>query len=136
MTWPDLLGSLSWVFIFQPIVNYRTLEFDKPLSPTQAWKIVRRWGDYTDVGKVSPHDLRRTAITRALDQGLSHRQVRMMTGHKSLEMVLRYDHHRESMELNAVNFLDYAEQPPERPRNNDKAPEEKDNGRAGGKGGE
>jgi len=121
-------------FIFQPVVNYRTLEFDKPLSPTQAWKIVRRWGDYTDVGKVSPHDLRRTAITRALDQGLSHRQVRMMTGHKSLEMVLRYDHHRESMELNAVNFLDYAEPPPERPRINDKAPEEKDNDRAKGKG--
>jgi len=35
----------------------------------------------------------------------------MMTGHKSLEMVLRYDHHRESMELNAVNFLDYDEEP-------------------------
>jgi site-specific recombinase XerD len=94
-------------FIFQPMVNYRTLEFNKSLSSTQAWKIVRRWGDYTGVGKVSPHDLRRTAITRALDQGLSHRQVRMMTGHKSLEMVMRYDHHRESLELNAVNFLDY-----------------------------
>jgi integrase/recombinase XerD len=94
-------------FIFQPTVNYRTLEFNKSLSPTQAWKVVRRWGDYTGVGKVSPHDLRRTAITRALDQGLSHRQVRMMTGHKSLEMVLRYDHHRESLELNAVNFLNY-----------------------------
>ena len=89
---------------------------------------------YTDVGKVSTHDLRRTAITRALDQGLSHRQVRMMTGHKSLEMVLRYDHHRESMELNAVNFLDYAEPPSERLRINDQAPEEKDNDRAKGKG--
>jgi integrase/recombinase XerD len=96
-------------FISQPTVNYRTLEFDKSLSPTQAWKIVRRWDNYTGVGKVSAHDLRRTAITRALDQGLSHRQVRMMTGHKSLEMVLRYDHHRESLELNAVNFLDYTE---------------------------
>ncbi len=117
-------------FIFQPTVNYRTLEFNKSLSPTQAWKIVRRWGDYTGVGKVSPHDLRRTAITRALDQGLSHRQVRMMTGHKSLEMVLRYDHHRESLELNAVNFLDYTEPPP---RIGDDAREEKDNERAGGK---
>jgi hypothetical protein len=34
----------------------------------------------------------------------------MMTGHKSLEMVMRYDHHRENMELNAVNFLDFGEQ--------------------------
>jgi integrase/recombinase XerD len=119
-------------FIFQPTVNYRTLEFDKPLSPTQGWKIVRRWGDYTGVGKVSPHDLRRTAITRALDQGLSHRQVRMMTGHKSLEMVLRYDHHRESLELNAVNFLDYTEQPAA-PRLGEGAREEKGPDLAAGK---
>jgi integrase/recombinase XerD len=96
--------------LFQPLVNYRTLEFDKPLSTTQAWKIVRRWAEFTGLGKVSPHDLRRTAITRALDQGLSYRQVRMMSGHRSLEMVLRYDHHRESLELNAINFLDYQEE--------------------------
>jgi len=29
-------------FIFQPLVNYRTLEFDKALSTTQTWQIVRR----------------------------------------------------------------------------------------------
>jgi integrase/recombinase XerD len=98
--------------LFQPLVNYRTLEFDKGLSATHAWKIVRRWAEFTGLGKVSPHDLRRTAITRALDQGLTHRQVRMMSGHKSLEMVLRYDHQRENLELNAVNFLHYAEEPP------------------------
>ena len=93
--------------IFQPLVNYRTLEFDKGLSPTQAWKIVQRWANFTGLEKVSPHDLRRTAITRALDQGMNYRQVRMMSGHKSLEMVLRYDHHRDNMELNAINFLNY-----------------------------
>lgn len=95
--------------IFQPLVNYRTLEFDKGLSTTQAWKIVRHWGDFTGIGKVSPHDLRRTAITQAFDQKLTPRQVRMMSGHKSLEMVLRYDHQRENLELNAVNFLVYEE---------------------------
>jgi integrase/recombinase XerD len=96
-------------FIFQPSVNYRTLEFDKPLSPTQAWKVVRRWGEYTGVGKVSPHDLRSTAITRSLDLGLSPHQVRMMTGHKSLEMITRYARPLEGQEWNAVHFLDYAE---------------------------
>lgn len=109
--------------IFQPLVNYRTLEFDKGLSPTQAWKIVQRWAKFTGLEKVSPHDLRRTAITRALDQGLSYRQVRMMSGHKSLEMVLRYDHHRDNMELNAINFLEY---------DNDEVP--RDAGTAGGAG--
>jgi integrase len=97
-------------FIFQPHTNYRTLEFNKPLSSTMAWQIVRKWGQFSGVGKLSPHDLRRTAITRALDQGLSYRQVQMMSGHKDPKTVMRYDHGRENMELNAANFLSYEEQ--------------------------
>jgi len=94
-------------FIFQPHTNYRTLEFNKPLSTTMAWHIVVKWGKFSGVGKLSPHDLRRTAITRALDQGLSYRQVQMMSGHKDPKTVMRYDHGRENMELNAANFLQY-----------------------------
>jgi len=97
-------------YLFQPSINNRTLIFDKPLSTTMAWQIVRRWGEYGGIGKLSPHDLRRTAITRALDQGLSYRQVQMMSGHKDPKTVMRYDHHRESMEQNAVNFLSYVEE--------------------------
>jgi integrase/recombinase XerD len=95
-------------YIFQPITNYRTLSFSKPLSTTMAWNIVKKWGDYSGVGKLSPHDLRRTAITRALDQGLSYRQVQMMSGHKDPKTVMRYDHNRENLDQNAVNFLNYA----------------------------
>lgn len=98
----------SW--IFQPITNYRTLVFDKPLSTTMVWYIVRRWGSFTGIGKVSPHDLRRTAITRALDKGLSYRQVQMMSGHKDPKTVMRYDHGRENLDQNAINFIDYNEE--------------------------
>lgn len=94
-------------YIFQPHTNYRTLVFDKPLSSVMAWYIVKRWGEFTGVGKLSPHDLRRTAITRALDQGLTYRQVQMMTGHRDPKTVMRYDHGRENLEHNAANFLDY-----------------------------
>ena len=100
-------GNESW--IFQPISNYRTLVFDKPLSTTMVWYITQKWGKFTGIGKVSPHDLRRTAITRALDKGLSYRQVQMMSGHKDPKTVMRYDHGRENVEQNAINFLDYDE---------------------------
>jgi site-specific recombinase XerD len=96
--------------LFQPHTNYRTLVFDKPLSPRTVWNIVSRWADYGGVGKLSPHDLRRTAITRALDQGLTYRQVQMMSGHKDPKTVMRYDHGRENLNLNAVNFLKYDEE--------------------------
>ncbi len=60
-------------------------------------------------GDLSPHDLRRTAITEALDSGLTYRQVQMMSKHKDPKTVMRYNHGRENMDQNAVNFLDYSE---------------------------
>lgn len=96
-------------FLFQPVVNYRTLEFDKGLSPRTAWNIVSRWAAYGGVGQLSPHDLRRTAITKALEQGLSYRQVQMMSGHRDPKTVMRYDHGRENLEQNAINFIRYDE---------------------------
>src|SRR5689334_12826070 len=54
--------------LFQPLVNYRTLEFDKPFSTRMVWNIVARRGNWGGVGKLSRHDLRRTAITRARDR--------------------------------------------------------------------
>jgi integrase len=63
-----------------------------------------RFGHYRN------HDLRRTAITRALDSGLTYRQVQMMSKHRDPKTVMRYDHGRENMEQNAVNFLGYDEE--------------------------
>jgi integrase/recombinase XerD len=97
-------------YLFQPHVNYRTLEFSKPLSSRMVQKIVARWADYSRLGDVSPHDLRRTAITRALDSGLTYRQVQMMSKHKDPKTVMRYDHGRENLDQNAVNFLGYDEE--------------------------
>jgi site-specific recombinase XerD len=98
--------------LFQPLVNYRTLVFDKPLTTRQAEKVVGRWAEFAGLGRVTPHDLRRTAVTRALEQGLSYRQVQMMSGHRDPKTVMRYDHGRENLDLNAVNFLDYSDREP------------------------
>jgi integrase/recombinase XerD len=94
-------------YLIQPHTNYRTLDFDKALSTRMVQKIVKRWADYSRLGDLSPHDLRRTAITRALESGLSYRQVQMMSKHRDPKTVMRYDHGRENMEKNAVNFLQY-----------------------------
>jgi integrase/recombinase XerD len=96
-------------YLFQPHTNYRTLDFDKPLSTRMVQKIVKKWADYSRIGVLSPHDLRRTAITRALESGLTYRQVQMMSKHKDPKTVMRYDHGRENLDQNAVNFLGYDE---------------------------
>jgi len=94
-------------YLFQPHTNYRTLSFAKPLSSRMAHKIVRRWSEYAGVGKVSPHDLRRTVITKLLNDGRSYREVQMVTKQRDPRSVQRYDHGRENLEQNPVNSLSY-----------------------------
>jgi site-specific recombinase XerD len=101
------LHSDEDAYLFQPHSNYRTLVFDKALSTRMVQNIVAKWGRFTGVGDVSPHDLRRTAITRALEMGQTYRQVQMMTKHKDPKTVMRYDHGRENLDQNAVNFISY-----------------------------
>jgi integrase/recombinase XerD len=95
-------------FIFQPIQNHRTGKYNRGLTRQMIAQIVRKWADYVGIkGKVTPHDLRRTAITRALNQGWTYREVQMMSKHKDPKTVMRYDYERDNLELNPVNKLNY-----------------------------
>ncbi len=96
-------------YLFQPLVNYRTLQFDKPLSPRMIQKIVLRWGQFTGIGKVTPHDLRRTVVTKLLNDGHTYREVQMVTKHKDPKTIMRYDHARENLDSSPVNTLSYDE---------------------------
>lgn len=96
-------------YLFQPIINYRTLVFNKPLSARMIQKIVGRWGQFTGIGKVTPHDLRRTVVTKLLDDGRTYREVQMVTKHKDPKTIQRYDHGRENLDSSPVNTLSYDE---------------------------
>jgi site-specific recombinase XerD len=97
----------SDAFIFQADVNRRSFGENKPLTTRHLWYLIKNWADYAGIGKVTPHDLRRTAITRALDLGHTYRQVQNGSGHKHIQSVQRYDHHRLSLEDNSINMLNY-----------------------------
>jgi integrase len=97
-------------FLFQPLVNYRSLVFDKPLSPRMIQKIVARWGEFTGIGRVTPHDLRRTVVTKLLNDGRSYREVQMVTKHKDPKTIMRYDHARENLDNSPVNTLTWEEE--------------------------
>jgi site-specific recombinase XerD len=96
-------------YLFQPIVNYRTLEFDRPLSTRMVQKIVGRWAEFTGIGHVTPHDLRRTVVTKLLNDGHTYREVQMVTKHKDPKTVMRYDHARENLDSSPVNILSWEE---------------------------
>ena len=68
-------------------------------------KIVAHWGDFTGVGRLTPHDLRRTVVTKLLNDGRSYREVQMVTRHKDPKNIIRYDHAREDQDNSPVNTL-------------------------------
>ncbi len=100
-------GGGSDGFIFQADVNRRNFGENRALSTRHLWYLVKKWAEFAGIGKVTPHDLRRTAITRALDLGHTYRQVQNGSGHKHIQSVQRYDHHRLSLEDNSINSLNY-----------------------------
>jgi len=98
-------------YVFQPTENNRTGVHNRGLTRQMIAKIVRKWADFCGIkGKVTPHDLRRTAITRALNQGRTYREVQMMSKHKDPKTVMRYDYERDNLERNPVNTLSYDEE--------------------------
>ena len=99
----------SEAFVFQADVARRHFGENKPLTTRHIWHLVKKWASFSGIGKVTPHDLRRTAITRALDLGHTYRQVQNGSGHKHIQSVQRYDHHRQSLEDNSINSLNYDE---------------------------
>jgi integrase len=97
----------EYAFLFQLYTNYRTLDIDRALSMRMVQKVVKKWRTTPASETSTPHDLRRTAITRALDPGLTCRRVQMISKHRNPKTARRYDYGRENLDQNAVNFLGY-----------------------------
>ena len=75
------------------------------LRQGHLWELVRRLA--RDAGiqawdRLSPHCLRHSAITFALDAGTALRDVQDYAGHKDPRTTRRYDHARDSLDRNAA----------------------------------
>jgi integrase/recombinase XerD len=54
--------------------------------------MVKKYIKLANINKrISPHSFRHTAVTLALDNGSSYRDVQNMTGHSDSRLVARYD---------------------------------------------
>jgi integrase/recombinase XerD len=94
------------------VVGWRQL--DGPLLATASggrlrqghlWELVRRLARDAGIGaweQLSPHSLRHSAITFALDAGAALRDVQDYAGHKDPRTTRRYDHSRDSLDRNAA----------------------------------
>jgi site-specific recombinase XerD len=75
------------------------------LRQGHLWELVRRLARTAGIEtwqELSPHSLRHSAITFALDAGAALRDVQDYAGHKDPRTTRRYDHARDSLDRNAA----------------------------------
>jgi site-specific recombinase XerD len=120
-------------FVFMPSVEKITRHdatANVHLTTRHVWYLVGKYGDQLFMSetlkmrkenpdfsesqikkafRLTPHDFRRTAITRALDMGESYRRVMNASRHRSITSIQRYDLHREAIEENSILTLNYDE---------------------------
>jgi site-specific recombinase XerD len=75
------------------------------LRQSHLWELVRRLARAAGIeawDQLSPHSLRHSAITFALDAGTALRDVQDYAGHKDPRTTRRYDHARDSLDRNAA----------------------------------
>ena len=78
-------------YIFQADISRRNFKENKPLTTRHIWHIVKRKGELAGLGKLAPHDLRRTAITKAFQQNTPITSILNMSKHKSVETLMIYN---------------------------------------------
>ena len=77
-----------------------------PLTDGGIAKMVRTRGKKANIDKpLSPHRIRHSAITAALDAGQSVREVQKLSRHSKLETLMIYDDNRQQHQLQVSNVL-------------------------------
>jgi integrase len=96
-------------YLFQVDYTHRNFGQSQPLTTRHIWYLVKRKGELAGIGKLAPHDLRRTAITKAFQQNTPITAILNMSKHKSVETLMIYNKGLDNLENNAVHSLNYDE---------------------------
>ena len=64
---------------------------DRQLSSQAIYNIIKQRSEQAGIESCTPHDLRRTLVTRLLDMGIDINTVRQIVGHQNINTTARYD---------------------------------------------
>lgn len=71
------------------------------LTTTGLTGILAELQQTSSIARFTPHDMRRTFITRLLEQGVDINTVRQLAGHRDISTTTRYDCRGDSMKISA-----------------------------------
>lgn len=77
----------------------------QPLTTTGLTGILAELQQTSGIARFTPHDMRRTFITRLLEQSVDINTVRQLSGHSDISTTTRYDYRGEEMKISASQQL-------------------------------
>lgn len=88
--------------------NRKGSSLEAPLAPVAVWRIVRAAAAQAGITKrISPHSLRHTAITLALDGGAKVERVQAFAGHSDPKSTIRYLRTAENLDQSAAHAISF-----------------------------
>jgi integrase len=91
--------------LFVPAKRGGTLRYGCRLSPQSIYYLLKVRAKRTAIKPFTPHDLRRTFVSRLLDSGVDIAIVAKMAGHSNIQTTARYDRRPEEAKKRAAMLL-------------------------------
>ncbi len=76
--------------LFRPVNKADALAGDEIRDEKAVWRLVMRYAKATELGKLAPHDLRRTCAKLCRKAGGDLEQIQLLLGHASIQTTERY----------------------------------------------
>lgn len=105
-TWLMLRGHDAG-YLFNPVNKSNRINLTRDITTESVYLLVRHTAKHVGLGNVSPHDLRRTYITRLLEQNIDLNTVRLMAGHEDISTTVVYDKRDNKVMQQAASALSY-----------------------------
>jgi site-specific recombinase XerD len=104
VTWLELRGEDAGP-LFVPLKRGGTLRHESRLSPQSIYYLLKVRAEKAGVKPFTPHDLRRTFVSRLLGAGVDIAIVAKMAGHSNIQTTARYDRRPEETKQRAAQLL-------------------------------
>ena len=95
-------AAISEGRIFRPVSRGGVVSGEAILDEKVVWRLVVRYARETELGKLAPHDLRRTCAKLCRKAGGDLEQIQLLLGHASVQTTERYLGTEQSL-VSAVN---------------------------------